>query len=198
MFSHLGLEDLAAHEVARGLEVDPTSDALRQTKLLMYEVQSRLDDYAADPTVSRDGRMQALYLMAKGRFDEAQKVVDAWAATPSAGASVVSTQALLRAAHGDFRGAEADIPIVLAEHPLKDPIYHHAAYDIACIYALEGKSADAVKWLRESAVWGYHLYPRYMRDPYLNRIRQSPEFVQFVAEMKTEHDTYRRDFSERR
>jgi hypothetical protein len=112
------------------------------------------------------------------------------------GAGVVSTQALLRAARGDFRQADADIPIVLARHPLKDPVYHHAAYDIACIYALEGKSADAVKWLREAAVWGYHLYPRYTRDAYLNRIRQSPEFVQFLADMKTEHDTYRRDFPE--
>ena len=198
MFNHLGLEDLAAREVARGLELDPTSDALRRTKLLMYEVQSRLDDYAADPSVGRDGRVQALYLMAKGRFDEAQKVVDAWAAMPAGGKSVVSTQALLRAARGDFRGAEADIPIVLATHAVKDPIYHHSAYDIACIYALQGKSADAVKWLRESAVWGYHLYPRYLRDPYLDRIRQSPQFIQFLAEMKTEHDTYRRDFSDGR
>jgi TolB-like protein len=195
MFNHLGLEEMAARELARGLEIDPTSDSLRQTKLLMYEVQSRFDDYAADSAVGRDGRVQALYLMAKGRFDEAQKAVDDWAASPSAGTSVFSTQALLRAVRGDFRAAEADVPIVLAKHPLKDPIYHHAAYDIACIYALEGKSAEAVKWLRESAVWGFHLYPRYTRDPYLNRIRQSPEFVKFLAEMKAENDTYRREFS---
>jgi hypothetical protein len=33
-------------------------------------------------------------------------------------------------------------------------------YDIACVYALEGKSAETVRWLRESAVTGFHLYPR--------------------------------------
>jgi eukaryotic-like serine/threonine-protein kinase len=198
MFNHLGLEELAARELARGLEIDPTSDALRQTKLLMYEVQLRFDDYAADRNAGRDFRMQVLYSMAKGRFDEAQKAVDEWAATPAPGAALVSTQALLRAVRGDFRAAEADIPIVLAKHPLKDPLYHHAAYDIACIYALEGKSGEAVKWLRESALWGFHLYPRYTRDPYLDHIRQSPEFVRFLAEMKAENDTYRRDFSEGR
>ena len=32
--------------------------------------------------------------------------------------------------------------------------------------AMEGKSAEAVKWLRESAVSGFHLYPRYTRDAY--------------------------------
>ena len=73
------------------------------------------------------------------------------------------------------QAAEAEIPIILSKHPLKDPLYHHATYDIACIYALEGKSAEAVKWLRESAVTGFHLYPRYTRDAFLNRIRRSPE-----------------------
>ncbi len=97
---------------------------------------------------------------------------------------------------GDFRAAEAEIPITLSKHPLKDPLYHHAAYDIACVYALEGKSAEAVKWLRESAVTGYHLYPRYVRDAYLNRIRQAPEFIQFLAEMKRQNDRYRHEFSE--
>ena len=68
-------------------------------------------------------------------------------------------------------------------------------YDIACVYALEGKSAEAVKWLRESAVTGFHLYPRYTRDGLLSRIRQSPEFIQFLGEMKVENEKYRREFS---
>jgi hypothetical protein len=160
----------------------------------MYEVQSRYDDYAADRSVSHDGRVEALYLMSKGRLEEAQKAIDAW---PARGTGVERpvTQALLLAVKGDFRAAEAQIPVVLASHPLKDPLYHHAAYDIGCIYALEGKTAEAVKWLRESAVWGYHLYPRYTRDHFLDRIRQSPEFSQFLAEMKAENDKYRREFS---
>jgi serine/threonine-protein kinase len=193
MYSHLGLEDLARREVARALEIDPTSDARRETMLLIYEVQSRYDEYAADQIVRHDARMETLYLIAKGRLDEAQKAVDNWAARP--GAQTVPTRALLLAVKGDFHAAEALIPIILASHPLKDPIYHHAAYDIGCIYALEGKSAEAVKWLRESAVWGYHLYPRYTRDKFLDRIRQAPEFVRFLDEMKAENDRYRREFS---
>src|SRR6185436_4653399 len=105
------------------------------------------------------------------------------------------TKALLFAVKGDFRAAEAEIPIIRKKHPLKDPLYHHAAYDIACIYAIQGKSVQAVKWLRESAVSGYHLYPRYSRDPFLKRIQQSPEFIQFLAEMKAENDRYRHEFS---
>jgi tetratricopeptide (TPR) repeat protein len=177
------------------LEVDPTSERLKDGALLIYEVQGRFDDYAADPNVRHEGRAEALYLMSKGRLDDAQKAIDAWAAKQPNVIELPPTHALLLAAKGDFRGAEALIPVVLAKHPLKDPLYHHAAYDIGCIYALEGKSADAVKWLRISAVSGFHLYPRYTRDHFLDRIRQAPEFNQFLADMKAENDRYRRQFS---
>jgi len=194
MYCHLGLEDLAVREYAREMEINPTSSARRDGMLLMYEVQSRYDDYAADKSVGHDGRVESLYLISKGRFDDAQKAIDDWMKQPNQ-AMVPPTKALLLAARGDFPAAEAAIPGILAQHPLKDPLYHHAAYDIACIYAMEGKSREAVKWLRDSAVWGYHLYPRYTRDKFLDRIRQSPEFIQFLADMKAENDKYRREFS---
>ena len=195
MYNHLGLEDLAARELVRALEIDPTSEALKENALLMYEVQSRYDDYAADRGVRHDRRMEALYLMAKGRLDDAQKAIGDWSAKQPDNRDLPPTKALLLATQGDFRAAEAQISIILAKHPLKDPLYHHATYDIACIYALEGKSAEAVRWLRESAVSGFHLYPRYTRDAFLDRIRQSPEFIQFLAEMKAENDRYRHEFS---
>jgi len=189
------LRDLAERELARAFEIDPTSESLKSDRLLQYEVQSRFDEYAADRSVPHEGRQEAWYLMSKRRFDEAQTALDEWAARQPNAVTLLPTQALLLASRGDFRGAEADIPIILKKHPVKDPLYHHAAYDIACIYAMEGKSAEAVKWLRESAVSGFHLYPRYTRDPFLDRIRQSPEFIQFVAEMKAENDRYRHEFS---
>jgi serine/threonine-protein kinase len=192
IYTHLGLEDLAARELSRAREIDPTSDARKEDALLMYEVQSRFDDYNADRSVRHNGRMEALYLIAKGRLEDAQKVVDS--RFPER-ISLAPTKALLLAVKGDFRAAEAAIPVILASHPLKDPLYHHAAYDIACIYALQGKNAEAVTWLRESAVTGFHLYPRYTRDAFLNRVRQSPEFIQFLAEMKAENDRYRHAFS---
>ena len=195
MYNHLGLEDLAARELARALEIDPTSEDAKNTTLLMYEAQARYDDYAADRSVRPDSRMEALYLMANGRLDDAQKAIDDWSAKQPDNRIVFPTRALLLAAKGNFHAAEAQVPIVLAKHPLKDPLYHHAAYDIGCIYALEGKSGEAVKWLRESAVSGFHLYPRYTRDVFLDRIRQSPDFIQFLAEMKAENDRYRHEFS---
>jgi NADH dehydrogenase/NADH:ubiquinone oxidoreductase subunit G len=190
----MGLEDLAVRELSREEEIDPTSDGPSGTAVLMYDVQSRYDDYAADHRIRRESKMDALHLMSNGRLAEAQTVIDEWSKQPNTN-ELVMTEALLLALKGNYAAAEAQIPVALARHPLKDPLYHHDAYSIACVYAMERKSAEAVKWLRESAVSGYHLYPRYQRDTFLRRIRQSPEFIQFLAEMKAENDRYRQEFS---
>jgi len=195
LYQHLGLEDLAVRELARAYEIDPTSDGLKSSTRTLYEVQSKYDEYAANQSVRRVGRSEVWYFMGKGQLEEAQKAMDEWSAKYPTHVELTPMKALLLALKGDFRAAEAEIPIILNKHPVKDPLYHHAAYDIACIYALEGKSAEAVKWLRESAVTGFHLYPRYVRDVYLNRIRQALEFVRFLADMKAENDRYRREFS---
>jgi len=195
LYSHLGLEDLAARELARAYEIDPTSDALKSSTLTLYEVQSKYDEYAANQSLRRVGRSEVWYFMGKGRLEEAQKALDEWSLKQPNHTELTPTKALLLALKGDFQAAEAEIPIILSKHPLKDPLYHHAAYDIACVYALEGKSAEAVKWLRDATVTGFHLYPRYERDAYLNRIRKAPEFIQFMAEMKAENEKYRHEFS---
>jgi len=194
MYIHLGLEDLAARELKLAFEVDPTSDYDKSTALLVEEVTGRLDEYFAQRDRNPDDRMDTLYYMSKGRFAEAEKAMELMVSKSPGVRFLPPTRAVLFALKGDFRAAEAEIPNILGMHPVKDPTYHHAAYDIACIYALQGKSAEAVRWLRESAVNGYHLYPRYTRDPRLNRIQQSPEFIQFLAEMKGENDRYRKEF----
>jgi hypothetical protein len=141
--------------------------------------------------------------MGKGLFDEAQKVMDAMEAAVKQGTATVNDDvslpqktALLFALRGDFRRAEAEIPAILGKHPTKDPLYHHATYDIACVYALEGKSAEAVKWLRETVATGFQPYPALGRETYFNRIRQAPEFIQLMAELKTQNERYRIEVGE--
>jgi hypothetical protein len=129
-------------------------------------------------------------------LEEAQTAIEELSARKPDDLEVPRQRALLLALGGDFRAAEAMVPTILSKHPLKDLNYHHAAYDIACIYALEGKSVEAVKWLREGANTGFPCYPLFERDAYLNRIKQAPEFIQFMSEMKAQNERYRREFGE--
>ena len=92
---------------------------------------------------------------------------------------------------------KAAIPSMLSRHPVKDPYYHHTAYYVACIYATEANSAEAVKWLREAVATGFLAYPLFERDPLLDKIRTAPEFAQFMTQLKTTVDGYRREFDRR-
>jgi hypothetical protein len=77
---------------------------------------------------------------------------------------------------------------------VKDPFYHHASYVIAAIYATEGKNADAIKWLKEAVATGFSAYPYFEHAAFFDRMRNEPEFVQFMAELKATTDRYHREF----
>jgi TolB-like protein len=195
LYIHLGLEDLAARELQRASEIDPTSEFVKEMTRAMYSMGSKYDEYEAQRELYRDYQMEAWYLMGKGRLDEAQKAIEEWRAKKPDQIELSPKPALLLALKGDFRAAEAAIPGILSRHPVKDPFYHHAAYDIACIYALESKSVEAVKWLREANATGFQCYPLFERDAYLNRIRSAPEFIQFMNEIKAQNERYKREFN---
>jgi serine/threonine-protein kinase len=196
LYLHLGLEDLGARELQRAFEIDPTSEFAKAMTLLLYEVGGKYDEYAAHRELYHDDEMEVLYFMSKGRLDEAQKAIEEWSAKTPGRINLPPRRALLSALKGDFRAAEGAIPVILSRHPVKDPTYHHAAYDIARIYALEGKNVEAVKWLREANATGFQPYPLFERDAYLNRIRQAPEFIQLMAVMKAQNERYKREFAQ--
>ena len=198
LYVHLGLEDLAARELQRAYEMDPTSEFLKEMTRAMYLLGAKYDEYAAHRDLYREYSMEVWYFMGKGRLDDAEKAIEEWTANKPNNIGLPPRTALLLALKGDFHAAEAAIPSILSRHPAKDPLYHHAAYDIACIYALERKSVEAVQWLREANATGFQCYPLFERDAYLNRIRQAPEFVQFMTEMKAQNERYKHEFGEGR
>jgi hypothetical protein len=108
-------------------------------------------------------------------------------------------RSLLLAKEGDTRGSLALIPTILKELNAQrmKPSYHHGTYDVAVIYAENGNAAEAVKWLRETAEKGNPSYAMFVRDTFLDRIRKSPEFVQFMAEMKPQWERYKNEFGGR-
>ena len=64
--------------------------------------------------------------------------------------------------------------------------FHHTAYNIASVYALLGRPARAVYWLRQAAEGGWPCYPYFARDPNLDRVRSDPEFVGFMKQLKAQ------------
>lgn len=198
-YTHLGLVDLAERSGERALEIDPTSDHAKRQLIGAYEMSAQWDKRrAAQQRLFPREPMDAWALLTVGRLDDARRVVDSGVASDSVSAFALGRQkAVLDALQGDLRSAKAAIPSMLSRHSVKDPYYHHTAYYIACIYAAEPNSGEAVKWLREAVATGLLAYPLFQRDALLDKIRKAPEFVQFMTELKATVDGYRREFEGR-
>ena len=197
IYYHLGLEDLGDRAYQRALDIDPTSEYVKYMTYAHYGLVRKYDEWLATFQKFNPDKttLPSWYLLGKGRLDEAQKAVDVFLAkNPGTPRSPVST-AFFSALKGDFRTAEAQVPAILKITDPNQFAYHHLTYDVACIYALSGKTDEAVKWLRKTAAEGFPSYTLFQRDRYLDRIRQEPEFIQFMEEMKALHERYRREFA---
>ena len=198
-YTHLGLADLAERAGERAVEIDPTSDYAKRQLIGSYEMSAQWDKRrAAQLRFFPNEPMGAWELLTEGRVDDARRAVDLGVGSNLSNAfALARMKAVVDAVQGDLRSAKAAIPSMLSRHPVKDPFYHHTAYYIACIYAAEANSAEAVKWLREAVATGFGVYPLFERDALLDKIRKAPEFVQFMKELKVTVDGYRREFERR-
>ena len=100
--------------------------------------------------------------------------------------------ALLLALRGKDQEAIEETTRILALE--KDRSYHHATNDVANLYALQGNAREAVEWLRKTVEYGMPNYLLFSRDPFRDRIRKDPMFIQFMAELKTRWDGWRHEF----
>jgi eukaryotic-like serine/threonine-protein kinase len=195
LYAHLGLEDQASRELQRALEIDPTSQSLKDTTMVLPYLRADADAFfSARQKIISGGHIPPWYYLRKGLLDDGQKSIDERLPRAPDSYDLLMQQALLFALKGDFREAEARVPGIIAKIQLNDQSRHHSTYDAACIYALARKSDEAVRWLKETAATGFPNYPLFERDHYLDRIRQAPEFVQFMAEEKAQWEKYRQEF----
>jgi len=197
LYGHIGLDDQATRELQRALQIDPTSQSLNDLRNILPYLRGDADAWF-DARRSRDSAftyVEPWYYLRKGRLDEAQKSIDErLPKVPDDAYQFFMQRALFFALKGDFSAAQARVSETLARVQFNDASRHHWTYDAACIYALSGNSSEAVKWLKETAATGFPNYPLFARDPFLNRIRQAPEFIQFMAQQKAQWDTFQQEF----
>ena len=196
VYAHAGLEDQADNELKRAISIDPTGQAVNGVKGVLQYLRADADAWrAAHPEIPPEERGFAIwYYIRKGSLDAAQKLIDEQLSHSRNNYDIYMQKALLTALRGNFAQAEAQIPEVLKKVKRNDESYHHATYDSACIYAMAGEPKEAVRWLRETADSGFPNYPLFERDHFLDRIRNAPEFVQFLGEQKTRWERFEKEF----
>ena len=93
--------------------------------------------------------------------------------------------ALVAARRGDRAAALRAVEEVVANKKSFGH-YHHDQYDIACVHALLGASAEAVRWLRLVVANGYACHPFFAIDPFLESLRGDPAFAAFLDDVRRE------------
>jgi eukaryotic-like serine/threonine-protein kinase len=197
LYIHIGLEDLADAEFARALEIDPTSEHIKSNIRGDYAIVNDFDQWLATQQKYFDGQPDVRYLVGTRQLDKAQTLLDQELSKNPNGSVLRRQKALLHALKGDLVAAESEVEIIRGELRTKNLQYHHVTYDIACVYALMGRSEEAVKWLRETAETGFPSYPLFQRDRFLDPIRMTPEFTQFLEQMRTQFDKYQTELDQK-
>jgi serine/threonine-protein kinase len=195
ILGHVGLEELATRELKRAREIDPTSYSLMDVQQFLPFFRADADTWFLEFEKTNNLRQMLLwYYLRKGRLGDAQKLINERLPQAPNNPGLLLSRALLLALKGDFQQAIVGVPDIVAKVELHNQSRHHMTYDAACIYALAGNSLEAVKWLKETANTGFPNYPLFERDPFLNRIRQAPEFIQFMSDQKTQWEKRRTEF----
>ncbi len=195
IYDHLGLnEAIGLRENHRALEIDPTNTFTQARLVQSYTLYSKFEEANTLHLRFFGSPGDPDALIGLGRLDQAEALLEESVKKTPGDLWSRSRLALISALKGKFEEAENSIPMII-EQARNNRAYHHIIYNLAVVYALAGKTDEAVKWLRTTADTGMPNYPRFARDPHLNRIRKAPAFIQFMSELKTRWDGYQREFS---
>lgn len=201
IYFHAGLERQAITELKRAIEIDPANALHRDRLAQAYVWAGRYDEarsaYERAFAIESESRgsiaISAVPLLYAGRFDEARRRLESGRARDPRNVVAPAYLALLAALQGRHREAESVISSAASDME-KLLEAHHAFYAYASVCALQGKSTEAVRWLRKTVATGMPDYPMFARDPNLDRIRNSLEFAQFMGELKPRWDAMDREF----
>ena len=198
IYGHIGLLDKAEHEFRTALQLDPTNVGVRYRIAMNLFQRGRLEEAISglegtqrySPALWHLHMAEALFQV--GRKQEAAVLIrDYLRDNPRDEGGVGNAmQALLYADAGQPALAERSIHAAIQKG--KDfGHFHHAAYTIGSTYAVMNQPKDAVRWLRASAEDGFPCYPLYERDLALQNLRRDPDFLQFMAAMRSDWERRR-------
>ncbi len=193
LYSHIGLEEQTTNAMEQALKIDPNNDEAKSVYINALLISARPDEAKEASWKFFNREPDVRYLVEKRMLKQAEAQTEADnKRDPDAVWKFVYTF-LLKALNGKHEEAQAGIPLILSRER-RYRGYHHDTYNIARIYALGGKSQEALKWLRTTAAEGFPHYPLLSRDTFLDPIRDDPSFKQFLEQMKERWEGYLRKF----
>jgi tetratricopeptide (TPR) repeat protein len=192
LYVHTGLLDRAVSEYRLALKIDPhdLQSLYRIPRIHLYQHRyaEALAEFQARPEF-RDDFQVPLALAHLGRIPEAVALARRNVTNPTHAMQAVdraSTRAVVFALAGRRRDAEESLAAAEAGGAEGSSHFHHAAYNVACAYALMGRKKEALEWLRRTAEEGMPCFPLFEKDPFLDSLRGDSEFAAFLSGLEAE------------
>lgn len=197
VFNHIGALDKALREVQQAVATNPGNSVARFRVGETLLFQGKFDEAVtalrsapdeANPALSRDLIVWGLWNL--GRKDEAAATLNQYLAeNPEDNRGLLtSIQAVMAAASGRNEEAEKKIREAI-EKGKGFGHFHHTEFQIACAYARMNKPQQALEFLEAAARDGFPCYPLFEVDPNLDSLRQNPDLVTFLAELRKQWET---------
>src|SRR6266853_3721553 len=201
IFLHVGMLEEAKEGLLSVLNTDP-EDALSLVflgQIAMYRwdydeaEEYHLRAFHVDPTNIWAHLFHPTIALYRGQLEEAAERIRAARQLLLDDPWLRSCEALLWAKRGEIRKAEE-----LAHRALREgkPLLHthHLFHTAAAVDALLGNRARAIALLRKASATGLPNYPVFHEDPHFHSLRERPEFLSLMAELKREWEGYRQEF----
>jgi len=191
---HIGHLRAGFRDIEKTLSLNPMNDTARFRfgPILSYQAkyQEAIDALNRVPRAATPALwsyQMAWALQSLGRFEESEREVDAFLAgkLPDQGGLLHSVRAMIRAKHGDRKGAEADIAEAIRVGKGYGH-FHHTEYSIGAVYSVLGDFDKAQEWIEKTSRDGFPNYSLFEVDPNLERARTVPRFRDFVAKLRQE------------
>lgn len=199
VYNHIGAFDEALRELEQAVATNPNNSPAQfrigETLLFQGKYEQALSDLRrvpGDTNPALVGHQIVWALFNLGRKEEAAAAIDQFLKDyPDDDRGLLtSLQAVLAASAGQEQVAEEKIRSAV-EKGKGFGHFHHTAYHIACAYALMNKPVQAVKWLESASENGFPCYPLFENDDNLNKIRQDPSFVAFMAKLRPQWEYFK-------
>jgi len=98
----------------------------------------------------------------------------------------ISLQGMVHA-HRNESGPAHECALRALASPRSTGHTHHTYYQVACIYALLGKTDEAMAWLERTADTGFPCWPFFKLDPHVANLRELPAFKKLVDDLKRKY-----------
>ena len=205
LYFHYGFMDEARRELMASLSLDPQDGCddpttcqgfsrPRVARVLWYQQKfdSALAIYESMPFIGNFAWEYGIVLNGVGRPADGLAMLDSVkAAGLRESADHIAVRALLNATLRRPEAAFASIKSAIARGSSRSHS-HHAAFTIACTYAVLGRRADAVEWLRRAATNGMPNYPLFRNDPNLRDLQGDPAYEALMADLARQFERNQR------